>query len=130
MWQCLRDTVGKTGFLVHGFGDGDVDFFSVIKVCTDFLAEFAFRDFDVVFGATFVGHQVEETIVNVNLPESACDRGRKESYQLVFSTSDSRDIHVVSRRAQIFVFLLGEDLMVKNCQIEEHTSIPTKWTLA
>jgi len=119
VWECLRDTVGKTGFLVHGFGDGNVDFFAVVKVCTDFIAEFAFGDFDVIFSGTFVGHQVEETIVNVNLSELACDRDRKEPYQLVFTTKDSRDIHVVSRRAQIFIFLLSEDLTVNNDQIED-----------
>jgi hypothetical protein len=63
----LRDTVRKTSFLIHGFGDGDEDFFSIVKVCADFIAEFTFGDFDVVFGGSFVGHQVEETIINVNL---------------------------------------------------------------
>src|SRR5277367_5127341 len=64
---CLCDTVRKTGFLVHGFGDGDVDFFSIIKVCADFIADFPLGEFDVVFSGTFAGHQTEKPLINVNL---------------------------------------------------------------
>ena len=105
---CLRDTVGETGFLVHSLGDGNIDFLSVIKVCADFVAEFAFGKLDVVLGGTFAGHQVEETIINVNLSVSvSCHKG----YQLEFSADNVRDIHVVGGRAEIFQFLLGEDLL-------------------
>jgi hypothetical protein len=105
----LRDTVRKTGFLVHGFGDGDVDFFSVVKVCADFIAEFAFGDFDVVLGGTFVGHQVEETIIDVNLMLTFIFRGK---YQLVFGTDYVGDVHVVGGGTEIFVLSLSEDLLL------------------
>jgi len=88
--------VRKTGFLVHGLGDGDVDFLSVVEVGADFIAKFPFGDFDVVFGGTFVGHQVEETIIDVN--------------QLVFGTDYVGDIHVVGGRTEIFVLSLSEDI--------------------
>jgi len=88
--------VRKTGFLVHGFGDGDVDFFSIVKVCADFIADFSLGEFDVVFGGTFAGHQTEKSLVNVN--------------QLVFSASNVGDIHVVSGGTEIFVFPLSKDI--------------------
>ena len=70
----LLDAVGETGFLVHGLGDGNVDFLSIVKVCADFVAEFAFGEFDVVLGGPFAGHQVEESVINVDLVISLqCD---------------------------------------------------------
>lgn len=66
----LCDTVGKTGLLVHGFGDGDVDFLPIVKVCADLIADFSLGEFDVVLCSTFAGHQTEKSLVNVNLPVS------------------------------------------------------------
>jgi len=103
----LCNTVRKTSFLIHCLGDGDVDFLSIFEICLDFLAKFAFGDFNVVLGATVGSQQVEEIIVKVDLEFSQCDQ---KNYQLVLSTEDVRDIHVVSGGAKIFVFAAVEDL--------------------
>jgi hypothetical protein len=63
----LRDTVGKTGFFVHGLGDGDVEVFPVVEVCADFLAEVAFGKLDVVLGGAVTQQQVEEVVIDVDL---------------------------------------------------------------
>jgi hypothetical protein len=65
--RSLCDTIRKTGLLVHGLGDGDVNVLSFLKVCADFLACFTLRDFDVVLGGAFVGHQAKESVLDVDL---------------------------------------------------------------
>ena len=64
----LCDTVRKTSFLIHGFSDGNEDLFPVVKVCADFIAKFTFGDFNIIFSGPFIGHQTEETFVNIDLP--------------------------------------------------------------
>lgn len=61
---------------------------------------------DVVFGVTIAVHQVEVTVVNIN--------------ELVFNTLDIRDLHVVSRRRDIFQFFAIENLHHVP-RISEHT---------
>lgn len=63
----LCGAVGKTSFLVHGLGDGDINLLAVVKVGLDFIADFAFGDFDIVLGGTFGSHQAEETVIDIDL---------------------------------------------------------------
>jgi len=92
----LCGAVGKTSFLAHGLGDGDIDLLAIVKVCLDLIADIAFGDFDVVLGSTFGGHQAEETIIDID--------------QLVLSSVNVGDVHVVGGGAEIFILLLGEDI--------------------
>ena len=108
--MCLCGTMRKTGFFVHGFGDGDVDFFSIVKVCADFLADFPLRKFDIVLRGTFAGHQIKKPLVNVDLLINT-PHNQEEKHQLVFSATDIGNVHVVSGGTEIFVFPLSEDLI-------------------
>jgi len=80
----------------HGRDDGDKQVLALIKVGLDLLAQITLRDLDVVLGNTVLGHEVEETIVDVD--------------ELVFVTADVGDIHVVGGRTDIFHFFAGEDV--------------------
>jgi len=66
-FKSLYGAIGKTSFLVHGLGDGDVDFLSIVEVCLDFVADFAFRDLDIVLGRPFSSHQVKKIVINIDL---------------------------------------------------------------
>jgi len=63
----LGGAVRKTGFLIHGLGDGNIKFLSVVEISADFIAEFALGDLDVVLLGTFSRQQIEEFIINVDL---------------------------------------------------------------
>jgi len=63
----LCGAIGKASLLVHGLGDGDVNFLSIVEVCLNFLAELAFRDLDVVLGRPFSSHQAEEIVIDIDL---------------------------------------------------------------
>ena len=52
---------------VHGGDDGDEEILAIFETGGDFLAQVAFGDLDIVLGVTLAIHQVEETIINVDL---------------------------------------------------------------
>ena len=88
--------------LAHGRDDGDEQVLAVIEVGLDLLAEVTLRDLDVVLRGTVLSHEVEETIVDVDLSWhaqsaflGACRRRSMGAYELVFVTDDVGDIHVV-----------------------------------
>ena len=53
--------------LAHSRDDGDEEILAFLKAGLDFLANVTLGDLDVVLGDTVVGHQVEETVVDVDL---------------------------------------------------------------
>jgi len=82
--------------LAHGTDDRDKEILAIIETGLDFLAKIAFGDLDVVFGGAIGGHEVEETIIDVD--------------ELVFLTTDVGDIHIVGGGADIFQLLSGKDI--------------------
>jgi len=82
--------------LTHSSENSNKEIFALFKVRLDLLAQVTVWELDVVLGDTILGHEIEETIVNVN--------------KLVFSAVDIGDIHVVGGGADIFHFLAGEDV--------------------
>ena len=97
---------GDGPLFTHGGDDGDKEIFTVIEVALDLLANVALRDTNVVLGGTILGHQVQETIIDVDLSARLVTGLRRDLYQtykLVFGTEDVGDIHVVGGRANIFL---------------------------
>ena len=93
----------------HGADDGDKQVLAFIEVTLDLLAKVAIRDLDIIFGSTVSSHEVEETVVNVNLVRNKRDEKRGQAYtsrsthKLEFVTEDVRDIHVMGGGRQIFL---------------------------
>ena len=88
--------------LAHGRDDGDEQILAVIEVGLDLLAKVTLRDLDIVLRGTVLSHEVEETIVDVDLSWhaqsaflGACRRRSMGAYELVLVTGDVGDIHVV-----------------------------------
>ena len=119
-----RGLLERDGLLfTHGRDNGNEQVLSVVKALLDLLAQISFGDLDVVLGDTFRGHEIEETIINVD--------------ELVFSTADIGDVHVVRRRRDIFHLLASKDLGRRMFNYSTfgtrdriHTSMATRWTLA
>lgn len=59
--------VAKSHFLAHGRDNSDDQVLAFLKFSLNGLAEVALGDFDIVLGGTFSSHQIEETVVDVNL---------------------------------------------------------------
>jgi hypothetical protein len=96
--------------LAHGADDGDKEILALLKAGRDLLAKLAFRDSNVVLGIAILVHQVEETIVDIDLMRrsrvsqpSKCCLKPKDTHELVFITADVGDIHVVGRGRDIFL---------------------------
>ena len=89
--------VGDGLLFAHGGDNGDEEVLAIVKGSSDFLSDLSLiRNLNVVLGNTIAVHQVEEIVVDVD--------------QLVFSTGDVGDIHVVGGGGDIFQFLPGEDI--------------------
>jgi hypothetical protein len=54
-------------FLAHGADDSDQQIVACIKAIYNLFADIAFGDFNVIFGSTIGSHEIEETVVDVNL---------------------------------------------------------------
>ena len=59
--------VGDGLLLTHGGDDGDEEVLALVEVVLDLLAELAVGELDVVLGGAVLGHEVEETVVDVDL---------------------------------------------------------------
>ena len=89
--------VGDGLLFAHGGDNGDEEVLAIVKGSSDFLSDLSLiRNLNVVLGNTIAVHQVEEIVVDVD--------------QLVFSTGDVGDIHVVGGGGDIFQFLASEDI--------------------
>lgn len=64
-----RLLVGDGLLLPHCRDDSNQQILAVVEVSLDLFAEFAIRNLDVVFGSAVGGHQVKETVIDVNLEE-------------------------------------------------------------
>ena len=58
---------GDGGLLTHGGDDRDQELLAFIETIGDTLSDVPLRDLDVVLGDTVVVHEVEETIIDVDL---------------------------------------------------------------
>ena len=94
--------------LAHSRNDGDQEVLAFVKVGLNLGAEFTLRDLNIIFGGTILGHEVEETVVDVDLEKeqvrSSVGRVAERTYKLEFVTLDVRDIHVVGGRTDIFLW--------------------------
>jgi len=77
---------------------GDLKILSSIKIGSDLVSQFTSGHFEIVLGDS--GSWVHKRAVTVS----------RNIDELVVSSSDVGDIHVVSRRGQIFVLLASEDV--------------------
>jgi len=87
---------GEGGFFTHSGDNSNQKVLTSLELGGDFLSEIALWDFDVVFGGAVLGHEIEETVVDVD--------------KLVFNAVDVGDIHVVGGWTDIFQFLSGKDI--------------------
>lgn len=62
-----RLLVGDGLLFAHGGDDGDEEVLALVEVGLDLLANVALGDADVVLGGTVLGHQVQETVIDVDL---------------------------------------------------------------
>lgn len=58
---------GDSLLLTHGAHDSDKQILAIVKGVLNFLAEGVIRQADIVLRRTVGGHEVEETVVNVDL---------------------------------------------------------------
>ncbi|EEQ41625.1 eukaryotic translation initiation factor 5A [Clavispora lusitaniae ATCC 42720] len=93
LW-CLL--VGNGGFLTHGRNDRDDQVLALVKVGLDLVTQLTVWDLDVVLGVTVVGHQRQETVVNVQ--------------QLVLGSGHVWNLHVVGGWRQVFQLLTSENV--------------------
>lgn len=87
---------GNGGLLAHGSEDGDHEVLALIEVVLDLLTKLALGETDVILGVTLRSHEREEVIIDVD--------------ELVLSTGDVGDIHVVGRGRKILELLASEDV--------------------
>ena len=93
--------------LTHGGDDGDEEILAFFKGACDFLANVGLGYLDIVLGNAVVVHQVEETIIDVDLHEVNIEpamRRERSAYELIFVTRDVGDIHVVGGGTDILLF--------------------------
>ena len=62
-----RLLVGDGLLLTHGGDDGDKEVLALVEVVLDLLAQLTVRELNVVLGSSILSHQVEETVIDVNL---------------------------------------------------------------
>lgn len=86
----------ETVLLAHGRDNGDHEVLAVVEGGLDLVSDLTVGDTDVVLGVTVVGHEVKETVVNVD--------------ELVLLTLDVGDVHVVGRGRNVLELLAGEDV--------------------
>lgn len=53
--------------LVHSADNGDKEILAIIKASLDVLAKVTLGDLDIVLSGTIGVHEVEETVINVDL---------------------------------------------------------------
>lgn len=94
---------------LHSTDDGDQEILAFVEAALDLLSKVTLGHLDIIFSYTVLRHEVEETIVNVDL--SGCyhvfnlSQYVMRAHELVFVTTDVGNVHVVGRRTDIF--LLG-----------------------
>ena len=65
-----RLLVGDGLFFTHGGDNGNKEILAVVEVALDLLAEVTLGDTDIILGGTILSHQVEETVIDVDLRRS------------------------------------------------------------
>jgi len=87
---------GNGLLLAHSADDSDQEILAIIKASLDLLSKVAVRDLDIVLSSTVGGHEVKETVINVD--------------ELVFVTLDIGNVHVVGGGRDIFHLFASEDI--------------------
>lgn len=86
------------GLLSHGGENDDVGVLLFLgEELLDLFTDFTVGHFDIILGVTVVVHEGEETVVG-------------DVKELVLTTSDVGDVHVVGGGREIFVLLASEDI--------------------
>lgn len=87
-----------------------------LEKLVDLLTNLAIGHLHIILGVTVVVHEGEKAVIrNVELTKALgykppCQGRIVETHQLVLTTGDIGDIHVVSGGREIFVLLAGEDV--------------------
>ena len=84
-----RTLDGDGHLLSHRGKDGDDEVLASLEIGLDLGADITLGDFDIVLGLPVIAHEVKEIVVDVD--------------ELVFSTSDIGDFHIVGRGANVFL---------------------------
>jgi hypothetical protein len=97
----------------HGRDDSDKEIFTVLESSRNLSTNFTLWNLDVVLRGAILGHQVKESIVNVDLnyvtvlamrsQHFFSRTGTYATYELVFRASDIGDVHVVRGGTDIFL---------------------------
>ena len=70
--QIIRYEHDSYLLLAHGRDDGDQQIFAVFEARGDLVNHFTLGDFDIILGGTILSHQVEETVIDVDLDQESC----------------------------------------------------------
>lgn len=92
---------------LHSTDDSDQEIFAFVESRLDIISKVTLGHSDVIFGHTVLGHEVEETIVNVDL-NGVVSRTQSmliwhTTHELVFVTADVGNVHVMGRWTDIFL---------------------------
>lgn len=73
---------------------------SVVKLWLDFVAKVSFWDFNIILWSTILSHEVQESIIDVDLTKISSTNtlhgtASDVTYKLVFSSDNIWDVHVV-----------------------------------
>lgn len=95
-------------FFTHSLDDSDDEVFAVVKASLDFFTDFTVRKLHIILGVAFLVKEVQETVVDVHLMTRVgvsylWMKANELTYELVFSTNNIRNVHVVGGRRQIFL---------------------------
>jgi len=95
--RAFRSLFKRDGLLfTHCADNGDKEILALIEPALNVTPEVALRHLNIILWGTILSHEVEETVVNID--------------KLIFVAADVGDIHVVSRRTDIFHLLASKNV--------------------
>ena len=104
----MREIHEAYSFLSHSGHDGNNEFLAGVEVILNLFADITLGDLDIILGSAIRSHEIEESVINVNLfpdglPSARSVERGSATYERVFSAADVGDIHVVGGRRDIFL---------------------------
>lgn len=93
LWSILER---NGSLLTHSRDDGDGQVLTVVELGLDLVTQVTIWDLDIVLGVTVVGHQGQETVIDVQ--------------QLELGSLDVWNLHVVGRWRQVLQLLTSENV--------------------
>ena len=76
--------------LTHSRDDGDQQVLAIFEASGDLVTHLTLRDFDIVLGGTILSHQVEETVIDVDLRQEDQYLNRENNPKKLTSWYSSR----------------------------------------